>query len=41
MIEILSLCVTHCLHVEDGGLGDDHGPVSSVALQLGFGPLGW
>lgn len=31
----------HRLHVEDGGLGDDHGPVSGVALQLGFGPLSW
>lgn len=31
----------HRLHVEDGGLGDDHWPVSGVALQLGFGPLRW
>lgn len=30
----------YCLHVEDGGLGDDHRPVSSVPLQLGFGSLG-
>ena len=28
------------LHVEDGGLGDDHGPVAGVALQLGLGPVG-
>jgi len=29
----------HRLHVEDGGLGDDHWPVSGVTLQLSFGPL--
>lgn len=29
----------HRLHVKDGGLGDDHWPVSGVTLQLGFGPL--
>lgn len=31
--------VAHRLHVKDGGLGDDHWPVSGVTLQLGFGPL--
>lgn len=32
-------CPAHRLHVEDGGLGDDHWPIASVTLQLGFGPL--
>ena len=36
----MSLCVSYRLHVEDGGLGDDHGPVAGVALQLGLGPVG-
>lgn len=28
------------LHVQDGGLGDDHRPVPRVTLQLCFGSLG-
>lgn len=37
--EARKFCAAHRLHVKDGGLGDDHGPVSGVALQLGFGSL--
>lgn len=35
----MSLHAPYCLHVEDGGLGDYHWPVTSVTFQLGFGPL--
>lgn len=28
------------LHVQDGGLRDDHGPVPRVTLQLCFGSFG-
>lgn len=31
---------SHRLHVQDGGLGDDHRPVPRVTFQLGFGSLG-
>lgn len=31
---------SHRLHVQDGGLGDDHRPVPSVTFQLCFGSLG-
>lgn len=32
---------SHRLHVQDGGLGDDHRPVPRVTFQLCFGSLGW
>lgn len=31
---------SHRLHVQDGGLGDDHRPVPRVTFQLCFGSLG-
>lgn len=31
--------VTHCLHIENSGLGNNHRPVTCVSLQLCFRPL--
>lgn len=37
----MTTATAYCLHVENGCLGDDHWPVTRVALELRFGPLSW